>query len=147
MDDFSITCHGKPLDESTYSIDLENKVFNTDSSNLVLDFSGLGGWTFNTGSNCTFRTGHNCTFKTGSACTFRTGWDCTFDTYGGCTFRTGNNCTFNTGYNCAFSVFHINSCTFMYNESGKNSIILDRTDNKHYLLTKEFVQLRKIRNG
>lgn len=127
-------------------MDLEKKFFATDSSNLVLDFTGLYDWTFNTGDNCTFKTGHNCTFKTGSDCTFKTGWNCTFDTVGDCTFRTGGDCTFDTGNSCTFSLYNIDTCKFKrYNNEG--SIILDRKGNEAYKLTKEFLALHKIKNG
>ena len=47
MDDFSITQYGNPLDESKYTIDLENKVFSSVENSLVLDFTEEYGWAFN----------------------------------------------------------------------------------------------------
>ena len=67
---YSITQYGKPLDKNKYTIDEKNKVFSSSENNLVLDFSGEYGWSFNTDSYCTFDTGSGCTFKTGSSCTF-----------------------------------------------------------------------------
>jgi len=90
--DYSITKDGKPLDKKLYTIDEKAKSFSTKESGLVLDFSGLSGWSFKTSSHCTFDTGSGCTFDTGSHCTFKTGWDCTFD--------TGSYCMFDTGYDC-----------------------------------------------
>ncbi len=126
MGNFSITQYGKPLDESLYTIDLENEVFTSAEHDLVLDFTYRHGWTFKTGDTCTFKTGygctfntgHNCTFKTGEDCTFTTGMYCTFNCTFGCTFKTGNHCTFatyhhgtfDTGYNCTFKTG--NNCTF-----------------------------------
>ena len=155
MDNFSITQYGEPLDKSEYTIDIVNKVFGSNRDDLVLDFNGCrhSSWTFKTGQNCTFKTGYGCTFHTGSRCTFITDNECTFDTGGKCTFNTGNSCTFKTGSHCTFdtgsecifSLYDINTQKFKSYDG--NSIILDRNDNKHYLLTKEFVQLRKISNG
>ena len=161
MDNFSVTQFGKPLDESLYTIDLENKVFSSGEDYLVLDFTGLSGWTLHIG--------HNCTLKTANKCTLNTGRDCTFDTCDGCTFQTDNRCTFHTGFNCIFKTGTnctfktgvlctfdtLNSCTFLlydintckFKSYDGYSIILDRRDNEHYLLTEEFVQLQKIKNG
>ena len=83
---YSITQYGKPLDKNKYTIDEKNKVFSSSENNLVLDFSGEYGWSFNTDSYCTFDTGSGCTFDTDSYCTFDTG--------SGCTFKTGSSCTF-----------------------------------------------------
>jgi hypothetical protein len=116
---FNVTREGKPLDPSLYEWDQEKKIFSTEESHLVVDFSP---WVddvelkagnnctfkagdfckFETGSNCKFETGSNCTFKTGSNCTFKTEFRCTFDTSHNCTFITGVYCTFNTGNNCTF---------------------------------------------
>ena len=62
---YSITQERAPLRESLYTIDKENKVFISTEDNLVLDFSGLGGWTFKAGFNCTFSLDEidTCTFK------------------------------------------------------------------------------------
>ena len=107
---YSITKNGKPLDRSLYSIDEDTKTFSTEENGLVLDFNGLGGWTFKTYSNCTFNTNSYCTFNTYSDCTFNTGCNCNFKTGShcnfktgfACTFKTGSVCTFNTGYGCTF---------------------------------------------
>jgi len=81
---YSITKNGKPLDKKLYTIDEKAKMFSTEESGLVLDFSGLGGWSFKTNWNCTFNTGSDCTFNTDSSCTFDTG--------SRCTFKTGSRC-------------------------------------------------------
>ena len=129
---FSITRWGKPCN-TKYDIDYENKVFTSKEDDLVLDFTGLSGWTFNTANYCTFRVGHNCIFITGC----------------GCTFRTGSRCTFDTNGNCTFSLWDINTCKFKSygGYGGGLSIILDRRYNKAYKLTKEFIQLQKVIDG
>ena len=111
----NITSRGKPLSEDKYSLDIENKVFSSDEHNLVLDFSGLNGWTFKTGQHCIFKTSGGCTFNTGNGCTFNTTTYCTFNTGFGCTFNTGRNCIFNTDNNCTFNTDH--DCTF---DTGQN---------------------------
>ena len=148
MDNFSITQNGKPLDKSLYTIDLDNKVFFSKENELVLDFNSCNdyGWTFKTGYGCTFKTGSNCTFTTKGDCTFQTFDNCTFKTGVTCTFRTYDNCTFTTGGLCTFSVYNINTCKFKSYDR-ISSIILDRSVNKHYLLTKEFIDLQKIKNN
>ena len=112
---YSITQNGKPLDKSKYTIDEKSKTFSSNEDDLVLDFHGLEGWTFKTGSNCTFDTGGYCTFNTSGYCTFKTGSCCTFDTGGNCTFDTGSNCTFNTSSDCTFKTGR--DCTF---QTGSN---------------------------
>ena len=115
---FSVTQNGKPLDPSKYVWDEATKVFGTNESNLVLDFSEYVGTTFKTGSDCTFNTAWNCTFNTSHGCTFNTAWNCTFNTAWNCTFKTGDyctfktgsDCTFKTGLNCTFNTSH--GCTF-----------------------------------
>ncbi len=132
MNYFSITLHGKPC-KSLYSIDYDKMVFTSSCNDLVLDFSGCSGWTFNVSNYCTFKAGQNCTFNTGC----------------GCTFRTGNYCTFDTKGNCTFSLWDINTCKFKSygGYGGGLSIILDRLNNEAYKLTKEFVALQKVKNG
>ncbi len=139
MDNFSITQFGKPLKESLYTIDKENKIFYSKEYNLELDFKNSYGWTFtidgggtlitggsctiktrgdytfDTGNHCTFNTGADCTFKTEEYCTFNTGNRCTFDTGLDCTFYSGNDCTFNTGTGCTFKIDW--DCTFTTGES------------------------------
>jgi len=176
MDNFSITQNGKALDKSKYMIDFDNKTFSSKEYDLVLDFTDLSGWTFKTGgfcnfitlgdcifdtgwrctfktgarciftaaACCTFDTGYGCIFNTGGDCTFDTGHDCTFTTLGGCTFKTWSGCTFETGDECTFLLYNINTCKF---KSGSSGVILDRENNKHYLLNEEFVRLRKVTNG
>ncbi len=146
MDDFSITRWGKPLHKSLYSIDLEKKVFTSEVDNLVLDFTDLDDWTFDTYRRCTFVTGNNCTFNTYHDCIFNTFNTCTFNTGERCIFHTAGDCTFTTKDSCTFSIWDIKTCTFKSYNDGI-SIILDRRDNEAYKLTKEFVQLRKIANG
>ncbi len=153
MDKFSITQYGKPLDEDKYTIDLKYKMFGSSEHGLLLDFSDLVGWTFKTtGNSCTFITGgfcifnttSICTFTTGSSCIFNTDYDCTFTTGWNCTFNTGNGCVFTTGKLCTFSLWDINTCKFKtYDDI---SIILDRYDKQHYLLTKELINILKIKN-
>ena len=129
MDNFSITRNGKPLDESLYSIDLETKVFSSKEHHIVLDFLDCNGWKFTTGSCCTFNTGDYCTFTTSWGCTFSTGWNCTFD----------------TDESCTFMLYYINTCKFKSHDD--ISIILDRNDNKHYILTKDLIDMLKVING
>lgn len=145
MDNFSITKYGKPLLKSKYTIDLVKKVFYSTVDDLVLNFTNCHDWTITTGSFCTFLTGSECIFKTGGYCTFHTSYSCTFYTDTNCTFTTSGNCTFKTGQLCIFLLFDINSCTFKSYDG--ISTILDRGDKKHYLLTKEFVQLQKVKYG
>ena len=176
MDNFSITKQGKPLSKDKYTIDYEKKVFTSKEDNLDFrgcsgwTFTTGGHCTFKVAGNCTFTTGGNCTFDTGNSCTFATGVGCTFNTYDGCTFYTsgscifktgdgcifrttydnctfltGNGCTFKTGNYCTFSLWDINTCKFKSYDG--YSIILDRLDKKHYLLTKEFLALQKVKNG
>jgi len=89
---FSITQNGNPLPKDKYTWDEKTKTLSTKESNLVLDFSGIDGVIFKTGSRCTFKTGSRCTFDTSYSCTFKTGSRCTFD--------TGSDCTFDTDYDC-----------------------------------------------
>lgn len=169
MDSFSITYLGIPVDESLYYIDIANKVFVSEEHGLVLDFTDRHDWLFYTGRRCTFKTGDDCTFKTGNFCTFKTGSDCVFQTYNNSTFDTGSFCTFDAGDNCKFKtanwcMFHVNECctfdtgttcsfllrdisTHKFKKHDGVSTILDRKDEKHYLLTKEFVQLQKVKHG
>ena len=97
---FTVTKDGKQYTD--YNWDEKTKTFSTtfSTNDLVLDFSGINGVTFNTGYNCTFTTGPNCTFTTGPNCTFKTGSDCNFNTGNNCTFTTSYNCTFTTGEKC-----------------------------------------------
>lgn len=75
---------GKPLDIDKFEWDEKTNTFSSEEDGLVIDFKGVNGCAFNTGSGCTFDTGGGCTFDTGSGCTFNTGSDCTF--------KTGENC-------------------------------------------------------
>ena len=137
MDNYSVTYYGKPLEKFLYSIDLDNKTFGSKINNLVLDFTGFDDWTFKTGNGCTFRTGYRCTFMT----TF----NCTFKTSKYCTFMTSSRCTFDTGESCTFLLYDINTCKFKtYDDI---STILDRNDNQRYVLTKEFINIQKIKNN
>ena len=78
-------------------------------------------------------------------CIFHTGNNCTFDTGDYCTFDIGDYCTFDIGDYCTISLWNINTCKFKsYDDI---SIILDRMDKKHYLLTKELIDILKIKNG
>jgi uncharacterized cupin superfamily protein len=107
---------GIPLDPSLYNWDEKTITFSTNENGLVLDFTGIDGVTFNTGSKCTFNAGDFCTFKTGSYCTFNTGSYCTFKAGASCTFKTGHDCTFLTASNCTFATGH--SCSFATGHSG-----------------------------
>jgi len=155
INNFSITQNGKVLDESKYKIDLKNRTFASTEDNLVLDFTGLSGWTFkttgwvcifHTGCGCIFHTGSFCTFTTLGNCTFTTLGNCTFTTLGDCTFNTDSDCTFDTGKGCVFMLYNINTCKFKKYDDNI-SIILDRKDNQSYKLTKELIQLLKITNN
>ena len=107
---FSVTQCGKPLSKDKYTWNEETKTFTSEECDLVLDFYGIDGVTFNTSVDCTFNTGSYCTFNTGSYCTFKTGFRCTFKTGSRCTFKTGSKCTFKTGSGCTFDIGH--NCTF-----------------------------------
>ena len=102
--------NGKDLDKSLYKIDFEKKTFSSREHYLVIDFSGLDGWFFDTLSNCEFETGNNCEFETGNNCEFKTDNHCSFDTYHCCKFKTGNNCKFVTLAGCKFLTG--NNCSF-----------------------------------
>jgi len=145
MAKFNVTKYCKTVDTSYYVLDVRNKVFCTEEDDLVLDFSNLEGWTFDTGRGCTFITGDECTFNTGEYCTFKTRHDCTFNTGEWCTFNTLSGCTFATGELCVFSVYAIGSCKFKTYDN--NSIILDRVDKQRYVLTKKFMSMLKVKNG
>ncbi len=170
MADFSITLYGKPLSKDKYTIDFKTRVFSSMQSGLTLDFVDTSGcWTFitdsqctfETGSGCTFRTGAGCTFKTdtscsfntGSQCTFDTSWECVFNVHSNCTFNTdedcifhtGDKCTFDTGRCCMFSILDIN--THKFKSWDGVSIILDRTDDKRYILNKALIDMMKVANG
>ena len=142
---FSITQNGNPLNESEYSIDLETKTFYTSQGGLVLDFNRLSNWTFTTGGSCTFETYDDCTFTTGNDCLFHTVANCIFKTGNGCIFKTGANCTFDTKAQCTFLLYDIQTCKF--NNFDGHSIVLDRMDNKRYLLNEEFQKLMKVLRG
>ena len=94
--------NGEELDKSRYKIDFEKKTFFSSEYDLVIDFSGLNGWSFSTGSDCIFKTGNHCKFKTYGYCKFETGNNCKFETLHCCIFKTGNNCKFDTFANCKF---------------------------------------------
>lgn len=65
---FSVTQNGKSLSKSKYNWDEKTKVFSTNETNLVLDFSGWNGVTFKVSTDCIFKTGSDCTFKHGDNC-------------------------------------------------------------------------------
>lgn len=115
---FLITKNGKKARRSLYAWNEGTRTLSTNEDDLVLDFTGINGVTFNTGDNCTFETGFGCAFNTGHNCTFRTNRRCTFGTGYGCVFNTDNSCVFNTGKNCIFNtsggcVFYTGfNCTF-----------------------------------
>jgi hypothetical protein len=92
--------NGKPLDLDKFSWDEKTRTFSTLEHGLVLDFTGIDGYTFITGSLCIFITRAHCTFIIGDNCTVDTGSYCTFKTGSYCTFKTGWRCTFITRINC-----------------------------------------------
>lgn len=104
---FSVTQYGKALDNSKYSWDEKNKIFNTDENDLVLDFSDYDGVTFRTGNCCTLTTGFDCIFSTGNDCVFKTGAGCKFKTGDYCIFKTSDSCVFRTGHNCFVSRYDV----------------------------------------
>ena len=106
----SVTQFGQVLDPSKYTWDESTNTFSTNESNLVLDFLGIEGVTFKTGTDCTFNTSFGCTFNTSFGCNFNTSYNCTFKTGYGCNFNTGSNCTFNTSFDCTFKTD--TGCTF-----------------------------------
>jgi len=108
---FSVTQNGKPLSKDKYTWDPKTKTFSTKENDLVLDFTGMNGVTFNTGGGCTFSTGGGCTFNTGGGCTFNTGGDCTFNTGGGCTFNADGWCTFTCEENCFVTRWDVKGVT------------------------------------
>ena len=166
---YSITQEGKTLDESKYTIDLDNKVFSSKENALVLDFSNCYGWCFNTGNHCTFNTDGNCIFNTEYNCTFNTDGNCIFNTGSNCTFNTGNHCTFNTGNKCTFKtdwkctfntgnncIFECGECcTYMIRDINSQkfqktdgiSIILDTVNNARYVLDENLLGVIRISNG
>jgi len=109
-----VTQLGEELSTKKYNWDEETRTFSTTENNLVLNFSGIGGVTFDTGHSCTFKTASGCTFKTESNCTFDSGPYCTFKTGSSCTFKTGSSCTFDTGSSCTFDTG--SDCTFTCKE-------------------------------
>jgi hypothetical protein len=94
--------NGKPLSLDKFTWCEDTNTFSSDEDGLVLDFKGIDGITFKTGSYCTFITGCYCVFNTGPSCTFITGCYCTFDTGYKCNFKTGPECTFNISGWCSF---------------------------------------------
>ncbi|MHA1402088.1 MAG: hypothetical protein ACTSQE_17195 [Candidatus Heimdallarchaeaceae archaeon] len=95
MENFSVTQNGLPLSKTKYTWNEDTRTFSSLEDDLVLDFNGIDG--------CVFNTGSYCTFTTGSYCTFTTGYNCTFTTYSNCSFTTSYNCTFDTSYYCTFT--------------------------------------------
>ena len=118
---YSITQNGKPLHPSKYLIDKKEKTFYTKESNVILDFSNLNGWTFETDDSCVFITGSNCKFITGVNCMFSTKHNCKYQTGDFCTFDTNSDCVFNTGDECTFDVS--SDCVF---NVGAESVIIRR---------------------
>jgi len=126
---FSVTQFGQELSKDKYIWDEETRTFTSEEYDLVLDFYGIDGVTFNTSDDCTFNTGSYCTFNTDSyctfktefRCTFKTGSCCTFDTGSSCFFDTSHNCTFKTGSSCFFDTSH--NCTF---KTGSECVIVRR---------------------
>ncbi len=66
--------NGKPLSLNKFKWDSKTNTFSSREGSLVLDFEGMPGCTFKTGSDCTFKTWSDCTFKTGFGCTFKYDW-------------------------------------------------------------------------
>jgi len=92
--------YGKPLDLDEFEWDEEAREFSSSMPGLVLDFSGIDDYIFNTSSNCIFKTGSRCQFNTDYDCKFITGNHCVFNTGFDCVFKTRDNCIFVTGTNC-----------------------------------------------
>ena len=82
---------GKPLDLDKFSWDENTRTFSSSENKLVLDFAGIGGCIFNTGSGCIFNTSSGCIFNTGRNCIFNTSSSCTFNIYGKGYFKNTNN--------------------------------------------------------
>jgi len=109
-----VLTNGKPLALNLFTWDEKTKTLSSKEDSLVIDFDGVNGCTFETGSYCTFTTGFDCVFKAGrgcvfsteSRCTFKTEFDCVFKTGGHCTFKTEFDCVFKTGCGCAFETGH-----------------------------------------
>ena len=121
---FSVTQNGVPLNPSLYTWDEKTRTFSTNECQLVLDFRGQHGVTFElpnsgdclfkTGDRCIFRTSDVCTFDTGGSCKFETGSHCSFFTSSSCAFITQYGCIFKTGENCKFITE--STCTFSTDE-------------------------------
>lgn len=73
---YSLTQHGKLLEESKYTLDKESKVFSSNEDGLVLDFKEYSGWTFKVKNDCFLKTGSHCTLYLRYNCTFDTGPNC-----------------------------------------------------------------------
>ena len=109
---------GKPLAFNKFTWNKKTRTFNSEESDLFINFSTIINCTFNTGSHCTFitgsdcvfNTGNNCMFKTINYCKFNTSYNCVFTTGGGCVFNTNCSCTFDTASDCTFTTS--SDCTF-----------------------------------
>lgn len=128
---------------------------------------------FRTGKDCIFGTDGGCNFSTGSNCKFTTGDDCHFDAEydcdfnvkdfntisarDSCRFNTGKYCTIECSDNCEFKLGEscIVSLTEVFGDGQyyqkfknyNNSIILDRTTGKRYVMDKQFIKGIKVVNG
>ena len=124
---------GKPLAFNKFKWNPRTKTFSSEEVRLALDFWGISGITFTTGSYCIFSAGSGCTFNTLDGCTFNTLHGCTFNTGSYCTFKTLNVCTFKTGSYCTFNTSY--GCTF-YTCFGCTWII----EGKEYAFPPLFIQ-------
>jgi hypothetical protein len=104
--------NGKVLPLNKFEWDRFDKIFKSKIKGLIIDFSGIDGVTFKTGSNCIL--------KTGDYCNIHAGWDCMFHTGSNCNFKTGNYCNFNTSYGCIFNA----GCNSIFETNGENCIII-----------------------
>jgi len=128
--------NGNDVDKSRYKIDFEKKTFSTNQTDLIIDFSGLDGWTFYTGSYCEFETGDNCKFDTGIYCIFKTGNDCKFDTLYYCKFKTGDNCElkfYGKEYKSNKGFYFIDNNCKLHRDIDENWALLNTKHNNEFI--------------
>ena len=120
-------------------------------------FSTDGGCTFTTDGGCKFTTGDNCHFECEYDCEFNVKDFATISARDSCKFDTGKYCTINCNDSCEFKLSE--SCTVSLLElfgdddghhkfkTYSNSIIIDRTSGKRYLMDKQFIKNLKVLHG
>lgn len=116
--------HGKPLDLGLFTWDSINRIFTSNSNNLVIGFGRDCGITFTTGSNCTITTSHSCEFTTGSNCVFKTGSNCSFKTGNNCVFKIKSDGKFTTGLDCIAIVDLPTTSMFNLNDYMGGNVVL-----------------------